>query len=79
MNRHLNLIESDAAQVQPSAPSLSWLCAFCGRIRIYEGGSPTVFAHLDTCIACENRVAVSAEDRATHQAAIEAMIFKHLT
>jgi hypothetical protein len=66
---HLNL-----DQVFPEEPSLSWLCAFCGKTRVYEGGRPLVFGHLDTCATCESRVAVEPADCA----AVAAMIDRHL-
>lgn len=55
--------ELDSAQSICSEPSLSWHCAFCGHLRIYEGGRPFDFGHLDTCTQCGGRVATKPADR----------------
>jgi hypothetical protein len=65
-----DLIVTDAAE-----PSYSWLCQFfCGRLRVYEGGRPDLFGHLETCRICGSRVAVETADHT----AVAAMIDKHL-
>lgn len=67
-------IEFGKAQPLPDEPSLSWLCAFCGKLRIYEGGRPGLFDHLDTCGTCGSRIATEPKDKA----ALIAMIDLHL-
>lgn len=55
--------------------SLSWECPFfCGKIRVWEGGRPWVFSHLDTCERCQSRVAVTP----TEKASVKALIDRHL-
>ena len=46
-------------------PALSWVCAFCQRLRIFEGGHAGAFGHLDTCVSCGSRVAAAAVDQAS--------------
>lgn len=67
-------IESVHLDIGANEPSMSWNCAFCEKLRIYEGGRPFDFGHLDTCTRCESRVAATLADRAT----VAAMIDKHL-
>jgi hypothetical protein len=57
-------------------PTLSWNCVFanCGKLRIWEGGRPDPFSHLDTCSTCNSRVAVASADRE----AIRVLIAEHL-
>ena len=35
----------DSDLPSPNQPSLSWLCAFCRKLRSFEGGRPLLFAH----------------------------------
>jgi len=63
----------DREQAPTEQQSLSWDCAFCSKLRIYEGGRPQGFSHLDTC-HCGSRVATTPHDRA----AVAALIDQHL-
>jgi hypothetical protein len=65
------LAKSERASTEQQ--SLSWHCRFCSKLRIYEGGRPQAFSHLDTC-QYGSRVATTPHDRA----AIAALIDKHL-
>ena len=88
-NRHANCsrISADALLAEEAdapvsfprplqeASSLAWDCSFfCGKTRIWEGGRPWQFSHLDTCDKCGSRVAATASDKAS----IKALIDKHL-
>ena len=55
-------------------PSLSWLCAFCGKLRIWEGGRPEIADHCKWCATCGSLVAVDAKD----QEAVAKSIDRHL-
>lgn len=55
-------------------PTLSWACAFCSMTRIFEGGRPELFKHLDTCPACGSRVVVRRADGT----AMAGLIDRHL-
>jgi hypothetical protein len=50
---------------RPPCQSLSWLCAFCGRVRIFEGGRPLKVAYLDTCATCGSLIEKESEPGAT--------------
>jgi hypothetical protein len=54
--------------------SLSWLCAFCGQLKIFEGGRPLELGRLDDCATRGDRIANKLDD----QAAVSAMIDQHL-
>jgi len=45
-------------------PALTWVCAFCGRLRVFEGKYPFGLSHQDYCDACGSPLAVSPVDRA---------------
>jgi hypothetical protein len=66
--------DSDHRPSSCDHPSLSWDCVFCSNCRIFEGGRPHLFDHLDTCSICGCRLASSPEDRE----AVLAMVDKHL-
>ncbi len=50
----------------PIDAPLSFRCPFlgCSATRLFEGGRPFLFTHLDTCVRCEMRIAVTAEENA---------------
>jgi hypothetical protein len=41
-------------------------CPFlgCSATRVYEGGRPLLFTHLDTCTRCQMRIAVTPDENA---------------
>src|SRR5579862_8597976 len=61
--RHPNSDCSRHSAPDRTEPSLSWPCAFCPKIRIWEGGRPDKFCHLDSCAACGYRVADTSDDK----------------
>jgi hypothetical protein len=66
--------EQDSVEPRHDEASLSWDCAFCGRLRVFEGGRPFDFGRLDTCAACGSRIAAKPADRV----ALAALIDNHL-
>jgi hypothetical protein len=46
-------------------PPLRWPCLFgCNATRVYEGGMPLLFTHLETCPKCGARIAVTHDEKA---------------
>lgn len=73
MTDELKAINHDDDQSVPV--TLSWECAFgCGALRVYDGGRPNLFRHLDTCAICQSRIAIEPTDRA----AVAILIDRHL-
>jgi hypothetical protein len=64
----------DRDALSPTQPSMCWGCAFCGKLRIWDGGRPDRFDHLGSCGACGSRVAIGPDE----QVAVISMIDKHL-
>ena len=40
----------------------TWLCSFCGLLRVYEGGRPLGSSDRNDCRECGGRLAASPED-----------------
>jgi hypothetical protein len=55
-------------------PSLGWLCAFCGMLRIWEGGRPKIADHCEWCAICGSLVVGAPKD----QEAVAKLIDRHL-
>jgi hypothetical protein len=40
----------------------TWICSFCGLLRVYEGGRPLGLSDRNECHECGGRLAASPED-----------------
>jgi hypothetical protein len=73
------LVEKDVTPLHrkpcsASEPSLSWLCAFCGKLRIWDGGRPGISDHCKWCSMCDSSVVFDSK----YQEAIIAAIDQNL-
>jgi len=53
-----------------SSDEVTWNCAFCGKLRVFEGGRPFSLSHLDTCGICGTRVAVPLDNHVSLRSSI---------
>ena len=45
-----------------SETEATWICSFCGLLRVYEGGRPLGLSDRNDCRECGGRLAASPED-----------------
>lgn len=64
-HKTLEVLRSAGKLNEDAATPLAWRCVFlgCDALRIWEGGRPSQFSHLDTCPRCDSRIAVTCADR----------------
>ena len=69
------ITELDPLTQQLEQQSLAWLCAFCPKLRVCEGGSRFRCGQLEWCLTCDSTVVVDHKD----QEAIIAAVDRHLS
>jgi predicted RNA-binding Zn-ribbon protein involved in translation (DUF1610 family) len=52
----------DLAAPAAEATALAWVCPFCGKQRVFDGGRPLGAAHQDECDRCGCRLAASSAE-----------------
>jgi hypothetical protein len=59
---HTTIPADSSARPIAGEAAPTWICSFCGLLRVYEGGRPLGLSDRNDCRECGGRLAASPED-----------------